>query len=1070
MNPARKEDFHFPEVRVVEASAGSGKTYALAKRYIQLLLHPKNQTESMAIRSILAITFTNKSAFEMKARILDFLKTIAIGPIPENISKNILEPIGLDEKQARSKALVAMESIIRHYNFFQVQTIDKFVNALLAGCAFKIGLTANFKIKTNTTDYLQYSLDDLIDQAATNKSLRAVFEEFLHHYLYLENRSGWFPKDDILSIVKNLHYQFNAYGRNFKTSPVAPIEIIKHKKKILSDIHKLSETLPEGTDARFVKSLSAFIEKNKNAFDIDGISNYFFREDPPLKMDAKAPKEFERLWRKIHANFKELCEQEAFGLFDPYVVIFQLVKDNFYKFAAKDDVLFLEELNKKAGLLFDEDYVTVEELYYRLATRFRHYLIDEFQDTSRLQWRNLEKMAEEALSTGGSLFYVGDRKQAIYGFRGGEVDLFNDVKNQFSAFNINVEMLTNNWRSHKAIVEFNNQIFSHENLRTFIQRKQEFESEKKKNSRNLVVFQENDLKNMDEIFANVQQTYQPKNNQGYVHIQFMDADKKEERDEHTRVQLIETLGRLKGNYTWSDIAILTRSNREIEQITNWLMEEGIVVESERTSNIKENRLIGQLVSFLRFLNSPIDNLAFTEFILSDLFTKVAGVDAQSMHDFVFSLRAQIMEKKDFYVYRAFREKYPQLWEKLIEEFFKNVGLYPLYELVISIFHRWDILEKFPLQQGFLMHFLEMIKNKEQDHTDVASFLDYFEDVTTEEVYVRLSGQDAVKILTIHKSKGLEFPVVICPFLGMDIQVGSTNQDNQQSYILQPCDEEFQLLRLKEKYYGFSDELYQIYAREYKKALLSELNNVYVALTRAKNELYAFIPKKIAQSINPMQFLIPQELYECGQPMQKRDEEKVDAELLVQRLANPQYHDWMAYLREEYLAFEELKKRDERFKGEVIHFLLSHIHALTDQTKEALIASAAQLTQAQFPQLKDVQLYVDIARRLVERHELKPFFYLSEGVVFTEKEIVDSFGQTKRIDRLMVDHQQVMVIDYKSSKIESENHYQQVQAYMELLGGIYPDKKIKGYLVYLDVVAIEEVHWTKTALSTSLKAA
>ena len=136
--------FHFPEVRVVEASAGSGKTYALAKRYVQLLLNPRLAQEQVPVRNILAITFTNKAAFEMKARILDFLKRIALEKLSVDAQKDILSPIQITAEAASAKAYTIMEDIIHHYNFFQVQTIDSFINALLSGCSFKIGLSANF--------------------------------------------------------------------------------------------------------------------------------------------------------------------------------------------------------------------------------------------------------------------------------------------------------------------------------------------------------------------------------------------------------------------------------------------------------------------------------------------------------------------------------------------------------------------------------------------------------------------------------------------------------------------------------------------------------------------------------------------------------------------------------------------------------------------------------------------------------------------------------------------------------------------------------------------------------------
>ena len=362
--------FLSPEVRVVEASAGSGKTYALAKRYVQLLLNPKLHLENIPLRNILAITFTNKAAFEMKARILEFLKKTALEELSPAAIEDILTPIGVDPKAASRKAFAVMEALIRNYNFFQVQTIDKFINALLSGCAFKINLTANFRIKTNSAEYLEHSLDELIDSAGRDKKAAKIFENFLHQYLYLENRTGWFPKDDLLVIIRDLFRQSNHYGLPFRESAHGPEDLIKKKRKILEDIRQLREILPEGADKRFIKSLDKFIVENKNGFDVDALSAYFGREDLPLNKGSDAPDQAHRRWASLRKGFKSLAQAEAFSLFNPYIQIFDRVMAQFLELSSKDDVLFLEQLNKRAGELFDEDYVTVEELYYRLATRF----------------------------------------------------------------------------------------------------------------------------------------------------------------------------------------------------------------------------------------------------------------------------------------------------------------------------------------------------------------------------------------------------------------------------------------------------------------------------------------------------------------------------------------------------------------------------------------------------------------------------------------------------------------------------------------------------------------------------
>ncbi len=1051
MNSDNIQNFSSPEVRVVEASAGSGKTYALAKRYVQLVLSTAKEdvSERVPIRNILALTFTNKAAFEMKVRILEFLKRIAFKMLSDAEVEDILIPLGLDVEQGRVKAFEVMEGIIHQYNFFQVQTIDKFINALLSGCAFKIGLTANFKIKTNAHDYLQYSLDQLIDRAHYEKDVFKIFEKFLHNYLYLENRTGWFPKEDMLNIINTLFHQNNAYGYDFRESPFKAEEIIKNKKIILSEMKALEEILPEKIHAQFSKILVKFLENHPNGFDIDSISDYFAREEIPVRKGGNVSAEGEQLWMLIRINLRQLCLQEAYSLFNPYIQIFQSVMRGFYAAAVKDDCLFLGELNKKAGALFDDDRITVEELYYRLATRFKHYLIDEFQDTSRLQWHNLEKMVEEALSTGGTLFYVGDRKQAIYGFRGGDARLFDDVKQEFNPFNVCVERLIRNWRSQKAVVEFNNTIFSMDNLRRFIRQKELYEKDKRK--KNPVIFSEKDMRKIENIFEGARQDFQPRKDGGYVKVEYVDITDKEERDDFIRWTLIDLLRDLRQRFALGDIAILTRGNQEIERMTNWLLEEGILVESERTSNIQENFLIQELIAFLQFLDSPIDNLAFTTFILGEIFSKATGLKTEELHRFVFSLREKSRKQNDVYVYMEFRGQYGEIWETFINEFFKNVGLYPLYELVVTIYSKFQCLQNFSEYQVFFMHFLELIKKQEEEHSDITSFLEYFEKLQGENLYVHITDSNAVKILTIHKSKGLEFPVVILPFLGMDVQVGAGGSNNQQSYIMQREEESMELLRLKLKYLKFSEELYHIHAREYKESFLSELNNIYVALTRPEKELYVFIPKKVGQSFNLLRFLIPEEMYEQGQKgvgslLREENEEGEISRSPFLPLSN--YQDWIGYLKEEFCHYDQFKNRAQRFKGEVTHCVLSLIGDLTRKDTRKVVQEAIEEARHKFPEVSDWGEYERDILKFLEREDIKPFFYCEKAEVFTEKEIINAVGHTKRIDRLIITSEDVWIVDYKTGQDAEGRNAQQIEEYERILKEMYPDKKVKGFLVYL----------------------
>jgi ATP-dependent exoDNAse (exonuclease V) beta subunit len=211
-----------PQVLVVEASAGSGKTFALARRYVQLCLylaerqgrHPEHSEGSHpAIQSILAITFTNKATWAMKSRILDFFKRIALKQLKPFEVEEIIKPLGLDEAQASKLGRSLMTDVIRQYHYFQVQTIDSFMNILLVGCSFKIGLSARFKIQRNSGEYLQLSLDELLDQVDRDERVRGLFEDFVHQYLFLENRSGWFPREDLLKVISELFRQYNMYQK-----------------------------------------------------------------------------------------------------------------------------------------------------------------------------------------------------------------------------------------------------------------------------------------------------------------------------------------------------------------------------------------------------------------------------------------------------------------------------------------------------------------------------------------------------------------------------------------------------------------------------------------------------------------------------------------------------------------------------------------------------------------------------------------------------------------------------------------------------------------------------------------
>ncbi|MEK6565046.1 MAG: UvrD-helicase domain-containing protein [Candidatus Omnitrophota bacterium] len=1031
-----------PQITIVEASAGSGKTYCLAGRYIRLLM--SGSFGEIPLKNILAITFSNKAAFEMKERILEFLKMLALDKFPSRKEKeDFLSFIAIDEEFAGKKARLIMDEIVRGYNFFQVQTIDSFINAILSGCAFKFHLTSAFRIKHNYTDYLSYSLDRFIDQAATDPKIQEMFSDFLEQYIYLENKKGWLPKPDILSLVESLFVLSNVYGMGFKRYAKDAKDLLGKKERIVKLMGELKKQMPDGVN---MQTWGSFMKSS--AFSVLGAEKFFLpfaKDEFKMKKGFPADEGALRLWKEIKDEIAEFYIWRAYSLFNCYIDIFTGVLGHVEYLSRKEDVLFLLELNSRARKLFEEGGMNIPELYYRLAAQFRHFLIDEFQDTSLLQWENLFPMVSEALSTGGSLFYVGDKKQAIYRFRGGEVSLIDELKTNLRHFNPSEELLDKNYRSQLEIVEFNNQIFSQQNLLDFFSKRQEL-------AKDSLEFTQRDIEEMAGVFAEAHQVYKKENTAGFVKFETIEAEDKEDAQGVIKDKVLDIVSNLKDRFAYSDIALLARSNAEVELFSLWLIERGIPVESEKTLNIRENPYIKELVSFLKFLNSPIDNLSFASFILGDIFSRASGIDQQCMPDFIFGLNLKKKAQAN-YLYIELRQSYPEFWSALIEEFFKNVGLAPLYELVVSVLAKFKVMENFPKHQGFFMKFLELIKVQEEDNQNLSSFLEFFESNQADEIYVNACDCEAVKVLTIHKSKGLEFGVVVIPFLEINIKPGA-GRNKSGAFTVYPAQDKLALSYLvKDESLEFSAELKDRYVNEYKKALIDELNAVYVAFTRAKYELYVFTQKTASRSNNLAGLLIPEEKSERGERISYKNTHN-QKPLVKRKIALPCYQDWISFLKDEFEDESLIKRRQELIRGDILHFILSGIGNLSGEDLGRVILNSLAQAKARFSLGYDWAGFEKILRRILEDENLKPFFFLSSARVFQEKELVDRYGRTKRIDRLIVRDDEFWVIDYKSSKVEAQEYQKQVLEYTRLLKDLYPGLSAKGFIIYLDSLEID----------------
>jgi len=1047
-------------ILALEASAGSGKTFALARRYIELVVKRAGPDGEDPVRNTLAITFTNKAALEMKGRIIELLKKISLDAyVSEDEKRSILSALTIRPKDAKAAAGKALDYIIRNYHFFHVRTIDSFINTLLMGSALDVGLSASFTIEDSFVDYLEYSLNKVLDAAGEDSGTAAVIKEFLAQYLFIENKEAWFPHRDMLALLISLFSINNTYGGSMIKSGITAGDIITKKREIVKSIKRLHVLGQEGTDKRFLDALAKINEDSEEGLDIGKLSRYFRRDEYPVKKGFVLSPETAKLWKGIRNNIKKTVWWEALSRFDCYIDMYERAYRAFKELAVKKDVIFLEELNHEANRLFEKGALTIDELYYRLSARFDHVLVDEFQDTSILQWQNFRSIVAEALSTGGTFFYVGDKKQAVYRFRGGDVRLFDAVGESLAGFGLEKKRLESNFRSQRSVVEFNNFIFSRENLGRFLGANYQDEKDGP--------LSPSHVKDILAIFEGADQAVRPGYDKGFVRVERLDAEDEDEDAGGARSKLIRLIGSLKERFRYQDIAVLARSNDDVAKVTEWLIEEDIPVESERTLDISAHSLVNEIVSFLAFLNSPIDNLAFAGFILGEIFPKETGVSHEDLRDLVFQANSgpRPDQHAAVYLYKEFRKRYPDIWEKHINVFFKKAGTMPLYEFAVTLVGSYRVLEHFPMCQAFVMRFLELIKEQEDKCPGIEAFLEYFKEAPYSDLYVRVRSSAAVRALTIHQAKGLQFGVVIIPFLTVNPKVGSGDsfgygraaRSRGRPYVVQSSEEGTRLLYLPEKYTIYSDEIAALYSDEYARSLVDELDTVYVALTRAQYELYVFIPGRSGTSKNAALSLVPEDRMEWGKEASYAVKPEEDKEKIMPLPASkPQ--DWIQFIKNEFFDGTELIRRSRIMQGDVFHLILSCIGCLDDRDLDKVLAGAVLSAKAGFPGIADLSPYEKLVRTLIQDGRFKFMFYAGKDNAFTEKKVVTKDGRLLVMDRVVVSGGIVFVIDYKiAENPEMEDGYRsQVMEYKENLKELYPGKEIKGFLLYLDTLKLDEI--------------
>ncbi len=1058
MKKIYKEDKK-PQIFILDASAGTGKTYNLSLRYLYHIFNPYEDIRiDSPYRNVLAITFTNKAAKEMRLRIIELLKRICLDIFRDkDEKKNVFEKIGINEDfKIKRKSEELLELLFKNYHYFQVRTIDSFVNSLITNCALLLDINPNFEIEKEVPEYLDYCIDLLLDEVKQNKELKNIFENFVYNFLFIEERKSWFPEKFILSISKFLYKTIKTHNIKFKKIDPKKTykERLKLSQEIVGDIKRLFPLLNENIHRNFINLVEKFLEKIKGSEKVIINSEDFFnllkKEEIPIKKNSIIPKELENLWKDIREKMFRVVEYEIYHTYDSYVEIFNFVEEKIKEVSKKKNIIFLEELNSLFNKIVEKEILP--EIYLRLSARIYHYLIDEFQDTNILQWENLYPLIYESVASKGSLFIVGDKKQAIYRFRGGEAKLFDKIKTHyFKNYFCKEEKLSQNYRSRKFIVEFNNKIFSKYNIIKFC------------NLIERIKYNEKIVSDIIDVYRNVKQEYFEYSRCGYVYGELVDIKKTQDYEEVIKPKLKELITKvINQNYDYSDICVLLRKNHEVRVVTEWLIQHNIPVESEQTLDIRSNKLIKEILSLLKFIINRDDNLSFCSFILGDIFLKKASIRKEEIQNFIFfhNIANRILP-----IYQKFKERYSSVWEEYFSKILEINGSYPLYDIILKIFSTFNILENFSNYHGFFMLLLELVyKIENENGSSIENFLNYFENPPEKEIenfYVKVRKSNSVKVTTIHKSKGLEYNIVILPLLKIDIEVGR-QKELTSKFIIKEKDGFAEMIRVKADF-EILNEAKNIYDEEFKNLLIDELNTVYVGFTRAKERLYFFVPKK-ENNKNLAEDLIfsdGRKILILGKEEIKSDIYKDIQQENVRKIEINRYEDWIEKIlkEESFPKKESVIYREQIIKGDVLHKVLSYINNLFNKDILLELNSAIEKSKIFYPYISEWDKIKELLYNFILAERIKQFFFLKEAQIYCEKEIV-FLERTFIVDRLIVLEKEVYVIDYKLSFNVNDDvlkeYNNQIRQYKSIIKDIYKDKKIKGFLISLDNFDVIEI--------------
>lgn len=1073
---------------VYKASAGSGKTFTLASEYITLVV--KNPQD---YRSILAVTFTNKATQEMKTRILSQLYGIAHSlPDSEAYYEQVRMKTGFSEQTIRENAAKALSLLTHHYNEFRVQTIDAFFQSVLRNLARELNLTANLRVDLNDEQVEAQAVDELINSLEEGEEVLNWIRDYIDKNI--EDDKGWNVISQIKDFGKNI---FKDFYKDHKTELDNRFSDESFFNDFITDLRerrtRILNRLNEHAKQMYKKIRDANLD-NPNLFNrgANGLLSHIIKLTKGTPSNDPTPQYVQSCidsadkWPASKCPAKEraaIIELASASLCSDLKILNGYRINDWKEYQSCNLTLkhlsqlrllhaiseAVDEINKDTNrfmlsntqsllstLMKDSDTPFVFE---KMGAYLKHIMIDEFQDTSTIQWNNFRKLLDNCMAQVDSHnLIVGDVKQSIYRWRQGDWKLLNNIEHEFTKEQIKIEPLDTNYRSEENIIRFNNAFFKQAVSQTV----NELESEEIQGATELV-----------EAYKEIEQKPRKDNGKGCVRIKLFRYDTKNASDYKQKIlnELIENIRQLLDQgYKQKDIAILARSKIVIPDIVDSFqnIDTNVSLVSDEAFRLDASLAVNVIIEALRLLTHPHDKL--TESKLVKLYQQQVIKTGKDINDLFVGENST--ELKSF-LPSGYIDKFESL---------SRLSLIDLVDEIYSLFS----LDSLEGQSAYVCTFYDTLNEYLRDHpADIDDFIEEWEDTLSSNT-IQSDEVDGIRLITIHKSKGLEYDNVLIPFCDWELEktngitIWCSGDDKEKPYgelPLIPVDYSSKMLGTV-----FEDD----YKEEHLQNTVDNMNLLYVAFTRAGKNLFItgkkykektkgksershiiqYIIEELAKELpgaiiddagdnGPISFEFGT-LSNCEERVEKGKATENPFEL------SPKTHKLKIETFPHPVSFRQSNKSHDFIKGEDIDPSDARRYIKVGNVLHQLFSTI--LTEADIePRLKELEqagiIYNDdiTSRELQNKiacalsNEKVKNWFSPRWKLFNECTILDYDKETgdvyeHRPDRVMTDGKEMIVVDFKFGKPRDEYH-EQVQCYMRLLMRM-GYKQVSGYIWYV----------------------